>query len=500
MKRIHEIRARGEPTAIAIVDHDGREYSYAALNNIIHDVTGRLRRHGIRAGDRVLIVSENSVTYLVAIMALSHLDAWAVLVNARLTEAELARLTEVSDARCAIFTPEASTAAQAHAGYMGAITLGQLPCGDLLVSRVRNTMPEPVEGGEDQTAALIYTSGTVGEPKGVMLTHGNLLFMCRTSSGLRQIGPDDTTLAVLPGTHIFGLTSVFLAALMGGSRLIVMPRFDADEVLRHIRRDVTILPAVPQIFSALLKRLKELGIPRPEHTLRYIYAGGAPLDLSLKQRAEAAFGLTLHNGYGLTEASPGIATTRMDAPRSDAAVGRPIPGQEVRIHEPDEDGVGELWARGPNIMKGYFRNEQATQAALAPDGFLRTGDLARQDPDGTLHIAGRLKELIIHSGFNVYPPEVEAVLTAHPCVSTSAVIGRARNGNEEVLAFVTTQDRVSETELIDWVRQRMAAYKVPVRVIIADALPQAATGKILKHRLLEYFRAELDKTERDEHA
>lgn len=500
MKRIHEILSQGDPEAVAIIDHDGTEYSFGALTELVAEIAVKLHDHGVRPGDRVLIVSENSVTFLCSVLALSRLDAWATLVNARLTEGELDRLFEVSDARCAVFTPEVSTAATAHAKRLNAVSLGQLNCGDLLVSPIREALAEPVDEGTEQTAVLIYTSGTIGEPKGVMLTHANLLFMCRTSAELRRITPQDTTLAVLPGTHIFGLNSVFLAALVKGSRLIIMPRFDADVLLGHIRRDVTILPAVPQIFSALLKRVREMGAERVDHSLRYIYAGGAPLDLGLKQRVEKAFGLVLHNGYGQTESSPGIATTRIDDPRSDSAVGPPVPGLEVRIHKPDENGVGELWARGPNIMKGYFRNEAATRAALTDDGFLCTGDLARQDPDGTLHIAGRLKELIIHSGFNIYPPEVEAVLTAHPAVTMSAVVGRTAGENEDVIAFVTTHDNVTEADLKDWARQRLAPYKVPAQVIVADALPQAATGKILKNKLLEFFSTELEEKERNEHA
>src|SRR5690606_22837689 len=165
-------------------------------------------------------------------------------------------------------------AARGHAARMGGISLGRLDCGELLVSPLRDAVPEPVEEGPGQTAILIYTSGTVGEPKGVMLSHGNLLFTAQTSSTLRRISDGDVTLALLPGTHIFGLTSVFLAALSKGSRIIAMPRFDADTVLECLREDVTILPAVPQVFAALLRRLSELGVERLEHRrLRYIYAG-----------------------------------------------------------------------------------------------------------------------------------------------------------------------------------------------------------------------------------
>lgn len=241
LRRIHDLLLQAEPSRIALWDHDGTAYCYGDLTSLVARMADRLRSHGVRPGDRVMLLSENSATYLAAVLALSQLDAWVLLVNARLTEAEVARLTEVADIRCVVFTPEASAASRAHADRMGAVSLGRLACGDLLVSPLREARAEPVEQGPDQVAALIYTSGTVGEPKGVMLTHGNLLYMCRTSSGLRRISPDDTTLAVLPGTHIFGLTSVFLAALARGSRLIVMPRFDADEVLEHLANDVTIL-------------------------------------------------------------------------------------------------------------------------------------------------------------------------------------------------------------------------------------------------------------------
>lgn len=496
VRRIHELLQKGDPSHVAITDHDGVDYTYADLSRLVEDMAARLSGYGIRPGDRVMLLSENSVTYLAATLALGRLDAWTLLANARLTAAEVDRLAQVADIRCTIYTPEVSSAARGHAARMGGISLGRLDCGELLVSPLRDAVPEPVEEGPGQTAILIYTSGTVGEPKGVMLSHGNLLFTAQTSSTLRRISDGDVTLALLPGTHIFGLTSVFLAALSKGSRIIAMPRFDADTVLECLREDVTILPAVPQVFAALLRRLSELGVERLEHRrLRYIYAGGAPLDLGIKQRVERVFGLPLHNGYGQTEASPGIATTRIESPRSDTSVGLAAPGTEVRVHDPNEHGVGELWVRGPNVMKGYYRNPEATRTTLTGDGFLRTGDLARQDPDGAIHIVGRLKELIVHSGFNVYPPEVEAVLSLHPAVSLSAVVGRARDGDEDVIAFVTTQSEVTEAELRNWLRERLAPYKVPARIVIADAVPQAVTGKILKSKLLDHFRDQLEQKE-----
>lgn len=497
MNRIHQILANGAPDSVAIEDHDGTPYSYAEISALVEDMAGKLGRYGIGPGDRVMLLSENCVTYLIAVLALSRLDAWTLLVNARLTDTEVSRLADVADIRCTLFTPEASRAARAHARRMGAVSLGRLPSGGVLVSSLREAPPESVVPGPEQVAVLIYTSGTVGEPKGVMLTHGNLLFMSRVAAELRRISPDDTMLAVLPGTHILGLTSIFLSTLARGGKVIALPRFDPDEVLDKIRGSVTLIPAVPQIFAALLRRLCELGEDRPEHRLRFIYAGGAPLDLALKREVERVFRIPLHNGYGMTEASPGIANTRIDSPRDDASVGLAIPGIDAIIHDPDAHGVGELRVRGPNVMKGYYRNPEATRAALTGDGFLCTGDLARQDPDGALFIVGRLKELIVHSGFNIYPPEVEAVLNAHPAVTMSAVVGMPRKGNEDVIGFVTAHDPVTEDALHAWVRERLVAYKVPARIVIAKALPQAATGKIQKNKLLDHFRAQL--AERETH-
>lgn len=492
MNRIHEILSQSAPDTLALIDHDGTEFSYGALQALIDRAADQIAAHGVRAGDRVLLLAENCATYVIALMALSRLNAWGVLVNARLTASEVDRLMDLSDARCALFTPEASAASLAHGQRMDGQVVDQLACGALMLSPIRDVPVEPVEAGPDQTAVLIYTSGTVGEPKGVMLTHGNLCFMCEVSGDLRRVTPDDVTLAVVPGTHIFGLTSVFLAALRKGSKLIAMPKFDPDAVLKAISQGVTILPAVPQIYAALLAAMDQNGSTLPANKLRYLYAGGAPLDLALKQRAEEVFGQPLHNGYGLTEASPSVASTRLDFPRWDSSIGIPVPGVEVRIMDPDENGVGELQLRGPNVMKGYFRNPEATAATMTADGFLRSGDLARQDSDGALHIAGRSKELIIRSGFNVYPPEVEAVLTAHPAVVLSAVVGRPVAGNEEVLAFVVPSAKVTETELRQWVRDRMAAYKVPSRIGIVEALPQAATGKIQKNKLLSDPAYQLD--------
>ena len=258
------------------------------------------------------------------------------------------------------------------------------------------------------------------------------------------------------------------------------------------------LPAVPQMHALLMQYTRDQGMTRLEGSrLHYVSSGGAPLDPAWKCKAEAFYGMALQNGYGMTESTAGICGTRNPIGTPDVSVGPALPGVEVRIDPDtqDEHGVGEVLTRGPHVMKGYFRNPDETARAIRPDGFLRTGDLGRFDAEGNLHIVGRSKELIIRSGFNVYPPEVEAALNDHPLVVQSAVVGRrVAGGNEEVLAFVQCADpaKVDEATLKEFVAGRLSSYKRPSRILIVDQLPAAATGKVLKHRLLGAFADRLD--------
>jgi acyl-CoA synthetase (AMP-forming)/AMP-acid ligase II len=238
------------------------------------------------------------------------------------------------------------------------------------------------------------------------------------------------------------------------------------------------------MYARLLELCALDGIAAPlASRLRFAYAGGSPLDPGLKRGVERLLGVPLHNGYGLTEAAPTVSQTRLDAPRNDTSVGLAIPGVEVRLDGPD----GRLFVRGPNVMQGYYRDPDGTRAVLSEDGWLDTGDLARQDPDGALFIAGRSKELIIRSGFKVYPLEVETVLNAHPAVTQSAVVGRAlADGNEEVVAFVqpSAGNAPTPAALDDWAAARLAPYKRPARIVLMDSLPAAPSGKVLKHKLI----------------
>jgi long-chain acyl-CoA synthetase len=341
---------------------------------------------------------------------------------------------------------------------------------------------------------VLYTSGTTGDPKGVMLTHRNLLYIARLSSALRMLVAGDRIYGVLPISHVYGLASVCLGTLFAGACIHLEPRYAPEALLRSLAQDgITVLQGVPSMYAKLLEHMRATRAPLDAPRLRLCYAGGSPLGPALKADVERTFGAPLHNGYGLTEAAPTIAHTRLDAPREDCSVGTLLPGLEMRIvdladprHGDAREGeAGELWVRGPNVMRGYYRDPASTARTIDSEGWLNTGDIARRDLDGALFIVGRTKELIIHSGFNVYPVEVESVLNAHPAVTQSAVVGRAAAGNEEVVAFVELSPGAMATsdDIARFAAERLAPYKRPAEIVILPALPTSATGKILKHRL-----------------
>jgi acyl-CoA synthetase (AMP-forming)/AMP-acid ligase II len=406
-----------------------------------------------------------------------------------LSAPEIDRIRDHAQPAAMLFTHTVSDAAKCHAQASGAHEINVGPEPVMLAVRPE-TVAEPVSKDAGQVATLLYTTGTTGDPKGVMLTHANLIYGGQTSASHREITATDHIYAVLPLTHVFGLSSAFMAGLAVGARLELVARFDVAVTFAALQSRVSIFPAVPQMHALLIAHASQCGLQKlkAEH-LRYISSGGAPLDLAWKQKVEAFFELPLFNGYGMTEATAGIAATRPGATRADTSVGKMLTDQEVRIEQTGQDGIGEIVIRGPNIMAGYYHNQAATDEVLDSNGWLRTGDLGFQDEHGNLHITGRAKELIIRSGFNVYPLEVEAALNQHPQVVQAAVIGHSAHGNEDIVAFI--QPLVSSgllpDHLKDHLKDHLAAYKHPTRWIISDQLPAAPSGKILKARLATVF-------------
>jgi acyl-CoA synthetase (AMP-forming)/AMP-acid ligase II len=497
--RIHEVSAgwsTSAPQRFALSDMR-RRVTYGELPILVEQVAALFVQAGVRAGDRVLLVAENAVGLAICIMALSRLDAWSATVNARLSQREIDNFIAHSGARRVVYFSADSADARAH-GLMRAAEPANWPgVGEILLGALNaDATAETVESSADrQVAVMVYTSGTTGASKAVMLTHRNLLFIAANSCNLRALVPLDVVYGVLPLSHVYGLSSLLVATLMSGGELRLVPRFQVAELAHALAGDVTVLHGAPAMYAKLLEWVGLHGLPG-RHRLRVAQSGGAALSPSIKHGFEAQFGLTLQNGYGMTEAAPSICQTRMDQPRTDCAVGQVIPRVEARLHGASAatEGIGELCVRGPNVMKGYYRAPELTAEAIDADGWLHTGDLARIEADGAVMIVGRNKELIIHSGFNVYPVEVEEVLNAWPDIVQSAVVGRAVDGNEEVIAWVELRDgldvaQFNRAALATHLQKNLSPYKIPARVIVLAQLPAAATGKILKKELQERAQA-----------
>ena len=494
--RIHEVIDRHvacSPDRIALIE-DGTSWSYRELDRSVADIAAGLKSLGVGAGDRMIIVSENCIALAALLLAASRIDAWAIVANPRLSPRELDQIRDHSGARRMFFTSEVSKEAAAHAQRFGAETRQLGPLKGIAVRALNESaVAEPVESDPTkQVAVLIYTSGTTGTPKGVMLTHDNLLISAKTTAHFRKMDAGDKVYVVLPISHIVGI-SLLIMTLMVGATVRLVSKYDPAALAKAIAEEgITILNGVPATYQRLLEYKAVAGLRQLDRgSLRLIAVAGAPLDLDLKSRVEQELGLPLSNGYGITECSPGISGVRFDAPRADHAVGTLLPGIEARVRTLDgiavaKGEVGELHVRGRNIMRGYYRAPDLTAKAIDSDGWFNTGDLARFDGD-CLYIVGRTKEMIIRSGFNVYPAEVEAILNSHEAVVQSAVVGRAVEGNEEIVAFVQLMQGspVKPADLMAFINPQLTSYKRPSEIIVLEALPATSTGKILKHKLAE---------------
>ena len=480
------------PDRVVLTDDTG-SWTYRELDAAIAATAAWLVQSSVRPGDRVMLVCENCCAAVAVYLALNTCGAWPIVLNARLSDREIDEIRDHSGARRIVLTVGVSARAKAHAARLGAALHDPASFGAVALSPLNESaMPEPVEvDPAERVAALLYTSGTTGKPKGVMLSQGNLLFVARASAQVRSLGPDDKTYVVMPISHILGLTGILLGSLVSGAQVRLASRFDpAAAFAARDRERATVLIGTPSMHAMLVEyAARKNRVPMSCPGLRILSSAGAPLDAATKSATEAAFGRTLHNGYGITECSPTITLTSLEAPRSDCSVGRLLPGIEAKLVTPDgqtatADEVGELWVRGPGIMKGYYRAAAETAEAVDPEGWFRTGDLARIE-DGNFFIVGRCKELIIRFGFNVYPAEIEGVLNAHPDVARSAVIGRQADGTEDVLAFVhlAAGAHATTSDLSDYAAMKLAPYKRPSRIIVVPAMPVSPTGKILKSEL-----------------
>jgi long-chain acyl-CoA synthetase len=494
-----EICAPHPDDAVAIISR-GKETTYGELRDQVGRLRGGLLAHGIEPGDRVGIVAANNWYFVASWLAILGVGAVAVPLNPTSPAPEVTReLAEVGAVAVVVgpmgkrVLPDLDRSALPDLRLIVQADPGDLVVDDAVrLDELLAAEPSPiVERSDDDLAVLMFTSGTAGFPRAAMLSHGNLLANIEQlqANPFREQRSDDVSFGVLPFFHIFGLNVVLNMALHTGGSVLTVERFDPESAIESIRmHGVTLIAGAPAMWQswALLP-----GAPSDAFaTVRIAGSGAAKLDPLVRTTVLERFGLQIDEGYGLTEASP-VVTTSTGIPAPPGSIGAPLPGVKVRLI--DADGldvlvgdVGELRVSGPNVFQGYWNDPEATARALTPDGWLMTGDLAVVDDDGLLFVVDRLKDLIIVSGFNVYPAEVESVLVEHPAVQAAAVVGvQHPHSGEAVKAYVVAADGASieEDDVISFCEARLARYKCPQKVWFVDELPSGLGGKIRKHEL-----------------
>jgi len=468
---------------------DDIELTYAALDGASAHLAGLLGEHGFEPGDRVGIMLPYVFYFLVCYYGVLRAGGVVVPMNVLLKKREVAFYLEDSGARLLIAWDDFAEDAQGGADQAGAQCLLVKPGEFEQQVGAAEPFTELADTADDDTAVILYTSGTTGQPKGAELTHANLLRNAEVSRNLYGFDEDAVTLGALPLFHSFGQTCGLNATLGGGGTLTLIPRFEPGKALEIIERDrVNIFQGVPTMYGAMLHH------PEREQSdvssLKICASGGSAMPVELLRGFEEAFGCKVLEGYGLSESSPVASFNHADRERKPGSIGTPVEGVEMKVV--DDDGnevaqgeVGEIVIRGHNVMKGYWGRDDATRETIK-DGWLHTGDMGKTDEDGYFYVVDRKKELIIRGGYNVYPREIEEVLYEHPAVREAAVLGVPHDEyGEEVAAVVALKDgeTADPEELRDFVKAQVAAYKYPRQIWVVDDLPKGPTGKILKREI-----------------
>jgi long-chain acyl-CoA synthetase len=479
----------------------GKVTTYGELRDQVAGFRGGLASVGVEAGDRVALLLGNSPQFVVAYLATLGLGAIAVPLNptspAPELESELLTVgakvvivDKVSASNWAGVDRTAVTSVETVVSTEAADEVGAISFDDLGAQ----APVAPVDVDSSHLAVLMFTSGTAGAPRAAMLTHGNLMAnLDQSMSADGHIDADDVIYGVLPLFHIFGLNVVIGLGLRVGATLLLVQRFDPSTAVQSIQdRGVTVIPGAPALWAAFA-HFDEL--PSDAFaSVRLALSGASRLSITVAEAMRDRFGVEIREGYGLTEASP-IVTTSTGSPVRFGSVGRKLSGVEIRLVNADGDAlvgdVGEIWVKGANIFPGYYNDPEATAAVFSDDGWLRTGDMATTDDDGYLYLVDRSKDLIIVSGFNVYPAEVEEMLLLHPLVLEAAVVGVPHpHTGEAVKAYVVTPPDadIDEDALIEHSLDHLARYKCPTKIIFVDALPRNATGKLVRRSLDDALR------------
>ncbi|HBY94723.1 MAG: long-chain fatty acid--CoA ligase [Ardenticatenaceae bacterium] len=504
-----EASVKEHPHRPAIVMGD-RRLSYAELNGAANQFANGLRAIGIQRGDKVALMLPNVPYFPIAYYGILKAGAVVVPLNVLLKGREVEYHLNDSDA-VAVAAFEMFTE-EAYKGFQN------LPaCRTLIIASANPATPPPIQDERvttlgrvmyrqpptfdtvqtmpDDTAVILYTSGTTGQPKGAELSHFNMFYNAQFAADkLVGITPDDVLLGVLPLFHSFGQTCTMNAGLSAGATVVLLPRFEPDTALGAMQQaGVTLFAGVPTMYWAMLnvpEVAQRFDVPKIAEKLRLCLSGGAAMPVELMRAFEEQFGVMILEGYGLSETSPVASFNVRDKPRKPGSIGVPIWGTEMKIFDDNDQPLdagerGEIVIRGHNVMKGYYKKPEATAETMRHDWF-HSGDIAYQDEDGYFFIVDRKKDMINRGGFNVYPRELEEVLMTHPAVSLVAVIGVPDEKlGEEVKAIVVRQasDPTTEDELLEWCKEQFAAYKRPRYLEFRESLPMTATGKILKREL-----------------
>ncbi len=470
----------------------GNDISYGQVHAMAARVAGQLRQAGIEPGDRVAVILPNVPAFPVVYYGILLAGGIVVPMNPLLKAGEIDFFFSNSGAKVAFVWPDFVEEAT-----QGALSSGTriVPCGPTgpVEGALEDGEPvtEPVDRADDDTAIILYTSGTTGRPKGAELTHSNIRLNARRSAkDIQGIDPDDVVMGCLPLFHVFGLVVGLNAAVIAGASLALIPRFDPAAAIKVVNDEsVTVMLGVPTMYHAILNHPDSDAMDATH--LRICCSGGSAMPLEVMKAFEQKFGCIILEGYGLSETSPVASFNMPDRERKPGTIGVAIPGCEMKLVDldgndvPPGDGVGEIAIRGDNVMKGYWRNPEATAEAI-PDGWFRTGDLATVDEEGYFTIVDRKKDMILRGGMNVYPREVEEVLYQHPDVLEAAVVSVPDDMmGEEVGAAVALKPGATATieDIQGFVKDRIAAYKYPRHIWLVDELPKGPTGKILRREV-----------------
>jgi len=491
------LRESALATPDKVLVHVGdRSFTYAEVDTASGRVAGGLLALGLAPGDKVAVQLPNVPQFLFAYFGILKAGLVMVPLNPLLTAPEVAYHLTDSDARVLVTFEQFAEAAgrgAVEAGGVPTYVVGQAPDGtrdfaELAAGEDTGDIRATVS---DDTAVLLYTSGTTGKPKGAELTHFQLFMNCTVAGNLFGVSADDVSIAVLPLFHVFGLSSVLNVTVRFGGSMVLVPRFEPEAVLDAVERHrATVFSGVPTMYFALLQQDVAY---RDTSSLRAAVSGGASIPGEVIRAFEEKFpGVVVLEGYGLSETASTTTFNINAEQRRVLSIGKPIWGVEVRVVgedgqalPPGPEHVGEILVRGHNVTKGYYKNPEATAEAIR-DGWLHTGDLGHRDEDGYYYVVDRLKDLVIRGGYNVYPREVEEVLYEHPAVAEAAVVGRPDERlGEEVVAYVAPKPGVDVDagKLSVHCKERLAAYKYPREIHLLPDLPKGPTGKILKREL-----------------